>query len=541
MKAVSFQVDPPVAPSAPNRTDIACFVGFVGTRGRPLPAPISQWLAERGLLKVASGTAWVADDTRVTTLLDVPVPIDYWAMFDRLFAWDRRPVDERTPPRWATTYLGAAVRSFFAQGGHKCYVVRVGDPCALTAAAPTRRAQLARLLPGFPGEVTSVAVDPASWQGVGHMFALPDVSFLCLPDLADIVRADRAVPRVTPHPPPRPERFLECSDGEQVPTPDDLVTTFPAPTCDRDGYQLWAQALERVAFLLAPPADARLAGTRGPRTAQLIAAIPLPDPRFKDGPVAALVADFMSRPLGFGGLVLPSLGTSFLQLAYPWARTPGSANLPGALESPDAILTGVLARNALTRGSYRSAAGLELADVYDVDPMLTQAELSWSPDPARSPNRRPRTFAEGVSVLGRVPAGMRVLTDVTASCNEVYRPGGVHRLMSTILRAAQRIGEDIVFEPSGERVWATVQSHLTMLMLALYDDGALRGASATDAFQVRCDRSTMSQNDIDNGRLIVELQFQAAAPIEHVTVQLALDASGQISLVPRSLAALEAA
>jgi phage tail sheath protein FI len=78
-------------------------------------------------------------------------------------------------------------------------------------------------------------------------------------------------------------------------------------------------------------------------------------------------------------------------------------------------------------------------------------------------------------------------------------------------------------------------------MLALYQDGALRGASAAEAFQVRCDRSTMSQNDIDNGRLIAELQFQAAVPIEHVTVQLALDASGQVSLVPRSLAALEVA
>jgi Bacteriophage tail sheath protein len=541
VKVVSFEVEPPVAPSAPNRTDVACFVGFVGTRGRPVPTLIRQWLVERGWLKGVGGTLWVPDEARVMALLDVPVPIESWAMFDRLFAWDRRPVDERIPPRWATTYLGAAVRSFFAQGGRKCYVVRVGDPCVLTARAPTRRAQLGHLLPGFPGEVTSVAVDPASWRGVGHLFGLPDVSFLCLPDLADIVRADRTVPAVTPHPPPRPERFLECSDGEQVPSQDQLVTTFPAPTCDRDGYQLWAQALERAAFLLAPPADARLAGIRGPRVAQLIAALPLPDPEFKDGPVAALVADLMSRPLGSGGLVLPSLGTSFLQLVYPWARTPGSANLPGALESPDAVLTGVLARNALTRGSYRSAAGLELADVYDLSPLLTEAELSWSPDPARSPARRPGTFADHVSVLGRVPAGMRVLTDVTASRDEVYRPGGVHRLMSTILRAAQRIGEDIVFEPSGERVWATIQAHLSTLMLALYDDGALRGASATDAFQVRCDRSTMSQNDIDNGRLIVELQFQAAAPIEHVTVQLALDASGQISLLPRSLAALEAA
>jgi hypothetical protein len=59
-------------------------------------------------------------------LLDVPVPIDTWDVFDRLFEWERRPLDRSD--QFATSYLGAAVRSCFAQDGRKCYVVRVGVP-----------------------------------------------------------------------------------------------------------------------------------------------------------------------------------------------------------------------------------------------------------------------------------------------------------------------------------------------------------------------------------------------------------------------------
>jgi hypothetical protein len=54
------------------------------------------------------------------------VPIDSWEVFDHLFAWERRPLNETG--RLGTTYLGAAVRSFFAQGGRKCYVIRAGEP-----------------------------------------------------------------------------------------------------------------------------------------------------------------------------------------------------------------------------------------------------------------------------------------------------------------------------------------------------------------------------------------------------------------------------
>ena len=72
--------------------------------------------------------------------------------------------------------------------------------------------------------------------------------------------------------------------------------------------------------------------------------------------------------------------------------------------------------------------------------------------------------------------------------------------------------------------------HLNSLLSGLFQAGGLRGGTTAQAFHVRCDRSTMSQNDIDNGRVIAQVQFDAAAAIEQISVVLAMDEGGQASL-----------
>jgi len=128
-----------VVPPHPNRTDIACFVGYVGRRETELPAELDRWLRERGWHLAEHGR------TPFDELLDVPVPVDTWDLFDHLFAWDERDLNGQG--QLGTAYLGAAVRSFFAQGGRKCYVVRVGDPWPivdLDRSAPLAEAVRAR-------------------------------------------------------------------------------------------------------------------------------------------------------------------------------------------------------------------------------------------------------------------------------------------------------------------------------------------------------------------------------------------------------------
>jgi phage tail sheath protein FI len=75
-------------------------------------------------------------------------------------------------------------------------------------------------------------------------------------------------------------------------------------------------------------------------------------------------------------------------------------------------------------------------------------------------------------------------------------------------------------------LWRRVQRSIEELLEAFWRLGALAGTSANDAFSVRCDRSTMTQNDIDNGRLIVEISVRPAASVARITVVLNLASSG---------------
>ena len=444
------------------------------------------------------------------------MPIEAWNQFDQVFAWEQRPLDQFN--QFGSTYLGAAVRSFFAQGGRKCYVIRVGDPWRLTAPKSERLEQIKKLIPGYPTGFAGSAVDRKSWHGVGHLFGLSDVSFLCFPDLADAVAMDRQ--RIDPPKLPAPplEQFVECS--QPVPQIADRASRlFQAPRCDEDGYKAWTTALQLVADLL----------IRQQREVQLIASVPLPE-RDRD-----LLAFFTQPTPGFVpplAIAVPDRGlaSAFVQLAYPWAQTPGSANLPEQLESPDAVLAGLLARNALTRGSFRSAANLHLADVQQVYPILTRDRLLHSqPDSATRSTRH--TLPQRISIFGTTPIGLRLLSDVTTSLDESYRPASVNRLVSAIVRAARRLGEEVVFESSGERLWMRLRDSLTTLMSGLLKAGALRDAGAT-AFAVRCDRDTMTQQDLDQGRVIAHIEFVAAAPIDQITIVLALNTGGQVALIP---------
>jgi phage tail sheath protein FI len=108
----------------------------------------------------------------------------------------------------------------------------------------------------------------------------------------------------------------------------------------------------------------------------------------------------------------------------------------------------------------------------------------------------------------------------------VWRAGGVSRLMGVILRAARWLGSSRLFEPSGPALWSGVKQDLDAFLARLWDAGAFAGASPAEAFQVRCDRTTITQADLDAGRVIATLSFTAAQPIEQITVTLALSESG---------------
>jgi phage tail sheath protein FI len=106
------------------------------------------------------------------------------------------------------------------------------------------------------------------------------------------------------------------------------------------------------------------------------------------------------------------------------------------------------------------------------------------------------------------------------------RTGGVARLIGIVMRAARWLGQGLLFDASGPVLWTRVRRELDGFLTGLWRLGALDGASPDQAFTVRCDTSTMSQADLDAGRVVATIELAPAQPVERITVTLALSDGG---------------
>ena len=498
-----------------QRADVACFVGFVARRTTTaLPDAITAQLQAAGWI----AGVWARDADEIDALLNVPVVVDSWDLFDQLFAWETRPLSPTTDAVCAS-YLGAAVRSFFGRGGRRAVIVRVGDPWAVAEDAAQRQAayaaRLALLLPTLATAASPFDPgDPSTWQGVQHVYGLRDVSLLLLPDLPDACSLVTPLPEVSPTPAPAPEGFVECSVDDPV-VPDDSLRNLPAPRLDGPGYAAWQAAIAAARdFLFAWDPELLL-----------LAALPLPliDTVDTSGGMPAQ-ADMLAWLQAIG--VLQADGSpgsradasAFVQLAWPWLRTQaGSDDLPEGLESPDGVLAGLVADGALRRGTFRSVAGdvsqALLRDIADAVPVPSWGQGDGSPT---------ALLARHVCLFAQSPDGWALQSDVTTASDEAWRFGGASRLIGTIRRAARARGDAAAFEPNGPRLWARVQRQMEAMLLDFWNEGAFAGDTAADGFFVRCDRATMTQADLDAGRLIVQIGVQPAMSVETITVVLDL-------------------
>src|SRR5271156_898495 len=117
MSRVIFNNQPAAPVFDPTRADIACFVGLVRLQSAvTLPVPLVQWLTSLGY-----PSSQIPLNTNIP-LINIPVMVETYVGFTSIFD------DGSSGTGHGTDYLAAAVRSFFAQGGRRCYVVRVDDP-----------------------------------------------------------------------------------------------------------------------------------------------------------------------------------------------------------------------------------------------------------------------------------------------------------------------------------------------------------------------------------------------------------------------------
>ena len=98
----------------------------------------------------------------------------------------------------------------------------------------------------------------------------------------------------------------------------------------------------------------------------------------------------------------------------------------------------------------------------------------------------------------------------------------VRRLLIFIEHSLDRGLQWVVFEPNAEPLWARVRRAISNFLTVVWRNGALEGTNPEEAFFVKCDRTTMTQTDNDNGRLICVIGVAPVTPAEFVIIRIGL-------------------
>jgi phage tail sheath protein FI len=193
---------------------------------------------------------------------------------------------------------------------------------------------------------------------------------------------------------------------------------------------------------------------------------------------------------------------------YPWLLTSDPRTGARKLTPPGGHVLGVYARTDTERGVFKAPANESvrgaLALEFDI-----KDEIQDSLNP------------KGVNAIRSLPGrGIRVWGARTLTSNALWKYVSVRRLFIFLERSIYEGTQWVVFEPNDDRLWARVIDTIRLFLRAQWRLGALFGRTEQEAFFITCDRTTMSQDDILNGRLICEIGIAPVRPAEFVIFRI---------------------
>jgi phage tail sheath protein FI len=198
------------------------------------------------------------------------------------------------------------------------------------------------------------------------------------------------------------------------------------------------------------------------------------------------------------------LSSDYAALYHPWVRVRDPVTRGNVPVPPSGHLAGLYAFVDNERGVHKAPANVVVQQIVDLDDDINQREQDiLNPVGINALRQFPNR--------GRLVWGARTLSPIPE-----WRYVSVRRLFIFIEDSIKHGTQWVVFEPNDERLWALVRQAITNFLDTVWRSGALQGLKQEEAFYVRCDRSTMSQDDIDNGRLIVEIGIAPVRPAEFV-------------------------
>jgi phage tail sheath protein FI len=491
--------------------------------------------------------------------LNTPVKIQTWRQFQSTFGGFI-----------ADAYLAYAVNGFFQNGGRTCWVVRAGDSSGATKASVALdisgvgQLELRASSAGAWGETLQVS---AVWQrdritalrirdGAGRTQSID------LADVKHLITTSTRGPETTVSHPPRlwqtnllgvAERELPELAGQ--PLVDPHVTTR--------GARLTSLDARTPSAMLSGGADGgatirleHLLGTEAPNQSPTglfalervegISFVAIPDLMIGQDPGSGSTAQPLVDDLAAAHqavmssclrtrdrmalLDLPPVMTppaaaahpdtlpreSIAALYYPWLLVDDALRLRGLVRAvpPSGHVAGMFARVDRRRGVHKPPANEVLEGAYD-----TRFTID---DPTHG-----ALNDAGVNAIRAVPGrGILVLGARTIDRDIKWRYVNVRRLFLMIEQTLDKELQSLVFEPNNPQLWRDIRRAVSGYLDRLWRLGMLDGATAEDAFTVRCDDSTNPPWETEQGRVSCVIGIQPPYPAEFVIVRIGVARDG---------------
>jgi phage tail sheath protein FI len=197
--------------------------------------------------------------------------------------------------------------------------------------------------------------------------------------------------------------------------------------------------------------------------------------------------------------------TQYAALYHPWLSVYDPLEKKNVFIPPSGSVMGIYARSDAKRGVHKAPSN-------EVVHSCTGLSVSYSKGEQDILNSR------GINLIRAIPdLGINVWGARTASSNVLWKYVNVQRLFIYIKESIKANTNWVVFEHNDETLWERVQRTAEVFLTELWRNGALAGTSSSEAFYVQVGRSTMSVDDIDNGRLICVIGIALVKPAEFVT------------------------
>lgn len=204
--------------------------------------------------------------------------------------------------------------------------------------------------------------------------------------------------------------------------------------------------------------------------------------------------------------------SNYAAIYYPWVM---ASNGQGEeiLLPPSGFICGIYARTDIQRGVHRAPVNEVLRGVVGFEHNVTR-------------NDQEKLNPEGINCLrffeGR---GHRVWGSRTLSSDPEWKYVNVRRFFNYLQASINRGTQWAELAPNGEILWANIVQLISDFLLNEWRKGSLVGNKIEEAFFVRCDRSTMTQLDIDNRRVVCLVGVAVIKPAEFMMFRVELNAA----------------